>query len=552
MKKTNFYLKLALLLFLGLIIVIVFSKFVPFSMDEFSMYRVLMCRHYEYNSLNTFQESCNVFDLNVLNTGLILPLNGYQHYLGSFPSLYYYPLFLIWKNPISARLLGMIFLIIGALILSKIFEIRIEYIFLGLISFFPYFFQHMVDTGTVAFQIMSFFLIYYLLIKWFKSLKIIYPILISFIIFLGIWTKLTYFWFLPGIGIILIMHLVENRKQILQKPNLRKLIIHSLISAILLLGLLSLLFLSTDPNNSDRKPFLNKIKHSNSRSSEQLFSSKILETKIVKSFLNPCWTTERVYKVTKPSSFVYLYSGFIYLSVPLLWLISFIRLRNTRNKNLKKGLLKSILLFFVFIVTALIIISTRTSDATHHAIISFPFLILSFLLAINCLRETENHNRIFTSKRIILFWFLLFILFNSYFFISFHNQDIKGRTDFSKVEVNEILKNEYLAKNYFYVIVDWGMYYYQALYGNKFQSVLYMGLRENWDTKLNNLSEKHNRKLLFLHRSRGPDSSKIALIKEHFSVEPCNLIEEPGRAIWRIYLEPDNSSKNICFEKNTT
>ena len=213
MNNVNKFVKIVLLIIAGLFITILFCKFVPYNMDEFSSYQVIICAHYKNAHLNTFRESCGRSDLNVLNTGLFLPLREYE-YIGSITSLYYYPVFLMWKSPVSARFMGIIFLLIQAIILSKIFKIKIEYIFLGLVAFFPYFFQHIVDTGVVGFQITLTYAAYYFLTRWFEKINLKYILIVSLLLFLGIWAKLTFVFFLPGLSLIFLQLLIKNRKSI--------------------------------------------------------------------------------------------------------------------------------------------------------------------------------------------------------------------------------------------------------------------------------------------------------------------------------------------------
>jgi hypothetical protein len=549
-KIISKYKIIILILFLGVIFVTLFSKIVPYNMDEFVHYHTIMCHHYKYNAINTFRESCKGYDLNLFNTGLILPLRAFS-YTGSFPSFYYYPIFLIWKSPLSARFLGIIFLLLQALILGKIFKIKYEYIFIGLVTFFPYFFQHIVDTGPVGFQITSVFIIYYFFIRWFKDFKIICPILISITIFLGIWTKLSYFWLIPGIIIILLIHVFEKREEILQRSNLKKIFFQSGISILLLIGLLSLIFLSTNPENPNDYPYLNQLMNSDSYSLKEIFHTNIiLRSRVFSALINPFEATQRIYHVNPISLFVLIYNLFIYLSIPLfgmfLWIIA--------KKDSKKHIIKSLILFSLFIITFLFILKSKGSWAMHHTILSFPFLILSFLSIISYLKNNKIFNsKYITSKKIILSIFLLFILLNSYFFILFPNQKIylnqenRRTNDFSKNELNKILYNEYLSKTYFYVVIDWGIYYYQALYGNKFQSVFYMEpLNQKWKIdRLKELSEKYNRKILFIYNSKS-FSSNDQLIRSSFDIKPCNPIKE--ESVWKIELEPDNNNENICFQ----
>lgn len=533
------YKTFVLILILGIFFVIIFSELVPYNMDEFVFYHPIICHHYKYNSLNTFRENCHGYDLNLLNTGLILPLRSYA-YIGSFPAIYYYPMFLLWESPLSARFLGIIFLLIQSILLSKIFNIKYYYIFIGLVAFFPYFFQHIVDTGPVGFHITSVFLIYYLTINWFKKLKITYPILIAIVIFLGIWTKLSYFWLIPGLGILFLNHIFENKNEIMRKENIKKILIHSLISFILLGVLLSMIFFSTSPYNSNNKPYLSQILNIQTYPLSKIIDPEwIKDKRVFKALINPFEATQRIYSVKQPSLFIYIYDIFIYLSLPLSWIIFSILYFRTNN-NSKKQIIKSMVFFLCFIIVFFMILRTERSGPMHHTVLSFPFLILSFMSMVVLIRKLKWH-------KFIKVLFIIFILSNIFFFVSFSKQTIRSHDDPSKINLNKVLNDENLSKNYFYVVIDWGMYYYQGLYGNKFQSVLYMEplSAKRQIARLKKLSKEHNRKMLFIYNSK-KHVSDLALIENSFNLKLCNKISQDST--WKIILEEDQTNKNICFQ----
>jgi len=544
-QKIKPFLTTVSLLLIGIVISVIFSRFVPYNMDEFIHYRQIICYHYKYNSLNTFRGGCFDFDLNFLNTGVFLPLRS-TGYMGSLPSILYYPLFLVWKSPISARFLGIVFLLIQALILSKIFNIRIGYIFLGLIFFFPYFFQHIVDTGITGFQCSILIFLYFLTAKWLKSLKTSYPLWIALIVFLGIWAKLSFFWLLPGIGILFLMLVTENRKTIFERKNFQILVVHSLLIFIIVGGLSSLLFLSTDRDGHFFADELFSGPRSEVYSLKELLDPNTIgQSQAFKALINPYQSTQRIYHVKSLSLFTYVYDFLVYISIPLMGIILFI----TAKGDSKKGVLKSLLLFFVFIITFFIILRTKRARFMHHTILSFPFLILCALILFNALREKGRHilNSRFL-KIILLSWFSLFFLLNSYLFLTFSNQEIRHFDDFSKIKINEILRNAYLAKNYFYVTIDWGIYYYQALYGHPSQGVLYLTpLNKKWQIdRLKKLSREYDRKLLFIYNTQ-KKASNLRLIQESFSLKPCHRVD--AEAVWQILLEVDESEENICLSE---
>lgn len=528
-------------LLVAILITIWFSLIVPYNMDEFIHYHPIICHHYQYNSLNTFRESCGGYDLNLINLGIILPLRAYP-YIGSILSVIYYPLFLISPSPISARLLGMIFLIIQSLILGKIFKIRFEYIFWAMILFFPYAFQQLVDTGPVGLQLTLLIACYYLFSQWVSKLKLIYPVIIAILIFLGFWNKLSFVWYLPGLLLILFYFFWENRRNLLLKDNFRKLKVQSVVALVVLFFLLSILFLSTDPNSFSNETYFAEVLAldiSKMRQPSSLFNMETIKNSgAFISLLNPLEATQRIYYVYSAHSgqykyLVYLNNALVFIIFPslIIWLLF----------RYKKKALKPALLYLIFIITCLFIISTKQARFTHHIILAFPFLILSFLelLKLEVLGKLKLRYLVFSA-------YLLFALTNASFWLIFPTQKIKEPEDASKIKINRILSDEYLASNYFYVIIDWGMYYYQGLYGNKNQSVIYIEpLDEKGEIeKLRELSQNYNRKLLFVYNQQLMASDYI-LINNSFKLKDCQMVKPDSS--WQILLEEDENASNVCF-----
>ena len=222
------------LFLLTVLIVLLFALIVPYNVDEFMIYQPLFCHYYPFSTLNTFAGQCHQYDLNVLGTGLILPLRSYD-YVGSFPSLYYYPLFLLWRSPVSARWINALFLLTQAAILSRLFRVRIGTVFLGLCLFFPYFFQHIVDTGPVSFQILTIYLLFLLFRRWAAKPSWLSPLLITLLLFCGIWTKPIYFVLLPGIAALFGIALIEQRRAL--RRHWRTFVLQTFLGLALLGGL---------------------------------------------------------------------------------------------------------------------------------------------------------------------------------------------------------------------------------------------------------------------------------------------------------------------------
>ena len=525
MKRNNLLRIIKFLSFIILLLLIALfsSRITPYNMDEFCHYHPIISRHYKYNVLNTFRENCRGYDLNFLNTGLVLPLRAYA-YEGSSSSLYYYPLFLIWRDPRSARFLGLLFLFVQSLLLARIFKHRYEYILLFLLCFFPYFFQHLVDTGPINFTTTSIFLLYWLMIKWLADWKFKYLLIMAVTVFLGIWAKLTYLWLLPGIGILFLALLLDGKK-LPSRKDCKKIGLQVLGSASVLIVLLGLLFLSTSPWDSSNFPYLEQITDSKWLSIKQLFQFDFIKERgVLKALFNPFEATQRIFVVKAPNLMTQLYSGFILLFVPVCLLA--LRRINWFEK------IKPSLIYFAGIVAFVITLLVERTWAMHHTVLSFPFFILSIFSTIELLRK--YHPKKFPI--IVSALFIVFAVLSSYFFINFPKQQVREHDDWSKIKIHKILQDQQLAKDFFYVVVDWGMYYYQGLYGPDSQSVLYvepLNSQSQIDA-LKELKGKHNRKLLFVYRN-DQSSSSLNLIKNSFHLKEYGTTLE--NQIWRIMLE---------------
>ena len=417
----------------------------------------------------------------------------------------------------------MLFLFVQSLLLARIFNFRYEYLLLFLLSFFPYFFQHVVDTGPVIFTTTSIPLLYWLMKKWFDNLQLKYPLFMALIVFLGIWAKLTYLWLLPSIGILLLILLLENKTS-LNRIACKKIVLHILGSGFLLILSLGCIFLSTDPHNSNRFPYLEQITNSKSLSIHQLFQLNIIRNRgVVKALFNPFEATQRIFVVKEPNLITAFYCGVIFLFVPTCLLALRI---NWRDK------IKPSLFYFASLLTFTITLYTERAWAMHHTVLSFPSFLLSILAVIDLFRK--HYAKKFA--RIAMISAIIFVFLNSYFFINFPKQRIKEHDDWSKIEIHKQLQNPELANDYFYVVVDWGMYYYQGLYGPSFQSVLYMeplNSQSQIDI-LKQMSREHNRKLLFIYR-HDKNSSNLDLIRKSFRLEENKTTSKDQ--IWHIMQE---------------
>lgn len=510
----------------GLIIVVALSAVIPYNMDEFVQYTQLRCWFYR-NSI--IDPACTRYDLNFLNTGLLLPLRSYD-YIGSFPSLYYLPLFLVWRSPLSARFLGYLFLVVQAVILSKLFGLPKKTTLAGLLLFFPYFVLHMTDMGPVAFQTTSLLLTYLFFDRWLSTGRWRYPILCSIMFFCGFWTKLSYVWLFPGIAAMLCMKAWEYRDGIARNRKLFALQAGAMV--YITATLIGSLLLSTLPGNAAFKPFLYLLGLGETYSLSELFTN-LPYLQVTQRLMNPLQATHRSFVVANPAHFLLrIYGYMIYIVIPAL-LLALPSFQAARKSNWK-----AVCLYGIFLATFLIIADTKNAWAMHHAILAVPFLLLSAGEAVKAAKgmEWKMNRQVHTYALPALAG--AFVLLNIYPFSVFPFQTREHYDDASKIALQRILNEKEIEKEYVVVNVHWGTHFYYGLFGPTEQAMVPGDVDQQ---KLLQFKEQTGRKVAYVYNRK---ELEYFAYQPQFPVRRCEMVDP--NAVWQLALEDVPGEKNIC------
>jgi len=411
--------------------------------------------------------------------------------------------------------------------------IKFRWIMLGLVAFFPYAFQHLVDTGPIGFDITSIFLIVYCIDRWLATQSARYPIACALLVFCGIWTKLVYFWFVPGLAILFLYACIGHWATV--RKHALRLGIQAASASVLLIVLLSLLLFSTAPGNSAVHPFLSQLAGSEATPLSQYLRGGFLSSPVVQSLANPYQAIQRVFDVPLPSYFSLAAALLFYCSLPFIAVV-LLMLKAISGTQLRTVFVQ----YVAFLATIMMIGRTPLAMFMHHAVLSLPFLILAVVTLLGSITLSS-------ARQLMLIPALAFVSVNLFFYGTFSAQPIRSSDDPSKLELHAVLRDPTIARDYFMVITDWGMYYYQGLYGDHAQSVLYVQpLNKETDVgRLLLMSAEHKRSLLFVFNSKSPESD-LELIRSSFNVKPCSAIDET--AVWQMLIEDDGNPKNPCFQ----
>ena len=174
---------------------------VPFNMDELVHYHALGCATAPLaRELPLIRDGCGYHDLRLSFTDAFLPLRSYV-YIGSFPSLPFYPFFLLLDAPVAARVQGAVFFLLFVLLAARLLRARASSVVLAALVFPVLLATFLVDEGPVGLSAVL-FLAALLAVR--RALGAAasraaagWAALAALLLFLGLWTKLLFAWWLP-------------------------------------------------------------------------------------------------------------------------------------------------------------------------------------------------------------------------------------------------------------------------------------------------------------------------------------------------------------------
>lgn len=173
-------------------------------------------------------------------------------------------------------------------------------------------------------------------------------------------------------------------------------------------------------------------------------------------------------------------------------------------------------------------------------LLAYPFLILSIAWTMRALLAHDSQRWLHALRRGTgIAWIGAMVAFNLVLWATFSLQPIRPSDHPSKLLVHEMLSDHALARRYLTVVIDWGMYYYQGLYGDRDQSVIYVEPLQTAGqlSAVRAVAERTGRKLLFVFNAED-GISNIPLIRSSLRVGRCTAVPRDGA--WQVIAEPSN------------
>lgn len=178
---------------------------IPYNMDEFVHYHALGCATAELSRhLPLIRDGCGYYDLSLPFTFTPLPLRSYA-YIGSLPSLPFYPLWRVVRDPVAARLQGAIFFLAWLWLATRLLRVRPVALVTASLVFPLFLATFVVDEGPVG---LSALLFVGALLGARRTIDAgggrraaAWAVLAGFLLFLGLWVKLVFAWWLPAVAV---------------------------------------------------------------------------------------------------------------------------------------------------------------------------------------------------------------------------------------------------------------------------------------------------------------------------------------------------------------
>jgi hypothetical protein len=242
-------------------------RVVPYNMDEFVHYHALGCAAApETARLPLIRDGCGFFDLRPPFWDEPLPLRSY-YYIGSFPALPFYPLWRAVSDPVAVRLAGAVAFVVASLLACRLLRVRAASLVIASLVFPVWLVTFVVDEGPVGLSVVC------LLVALLSARRAFaaragraaaWAAGAGFALFLGLWTKLVFAWWLPAFAVFLLAELWRSARPAVEIPADTGAAPRRVLPALGALGLAMLapLFLLLASTDRAGRPYLAALRDS--------------------------------------------------------------------------------------------------------------------------------------------------------------------------------------------------------------------------------------------------------------------------------------------------
>ena len=443
------------------------------SMDVFGNYHAIACAWFPNAHFNNMGIPCDGrLDL-VFPGGFHWPRS--YAYVGAADSLYYFPFYLLYPQPISAAIAGLVLLVASFFAAKKFFHCRYEPLLVIVFGNFYVLYQFTYDAGVVGLQILAFFTIPLLVRKALATPGAVagmcWGIAAGLAAFIAFEAKPIFVYLLPALALVTFAG-VEPPLQTL--PSLHQAVRRLLPGGMLAL-ILALLLLSASENGYDNSYYdmLSDLsKHYHFLGVKHLERMRFLLATYWGSFNN---AAQFSYDFDRNKLSGYLPTAVFWLSCYTTAALYFITDKaNESCRRMVRALLLSTLITFVWIA------SCNVLDNPHHSLPPVVMLCMAVALMVDALWDSH--------RRIIKALLLLCLASQLCTTIQMALQKPAPKASPDVYKVLHFLQDEEIAKKTLLVGTGWGSQFIYSLYTPREQLFL-------WGSKLDKKTVERIRQL---------------------------------------------------------
>jgi hypothetical protein len=183
-------------------------RVIPYNMDEFVHYHALGCASATHaRELPGIRDGCGWYDLRLPFTDTPLPLRSY-YYIGSLPALPFYPFWRLVDDPVAVRLAGACCFLVCTFLAGRLLRVRASAIVTASLAFPVWLVTFLVDEGPVglsaALLLLALLAVRRALAAPAAGSSAGWAAAAGFTLFLGLWTKLVFAWWLPAVAVFVL------------------------------------------------------------------------------------------------------------------------------------------------------------------------------------------------------------------------------------------------------------------------------------------------------------------------------------------------------------
>jgi hypothetical protein len=420
---------------------------IPYNMDEFVHYHALGCATAPLSrELPSFRDGCGLYDLRLPFTSTPLPLRSY-YYIGSLPSVPFYPFWRAIGDPVAARIQGAVFFVLSVALAARLLRVRSAAAVVAGLVFPVFLVTFLVDEGPFG---LSAVLLLAALLALRRALgaqirrsAAAWAVLSGVLLAAGVWVKLVFAWWLPGVAAFALGEGWHREGSIGAAVRRRRAALA--VAAVAFLVPTVLLLASVDRDGRTYASALRRGRISAAPEHVQAGAGRLAQYVVQGSVVAP-----RNLELP-PSPVDGLPAG---LSAGLLGLATWRRFERRREIVAAAGLAA---------LTFALVASSGFSQWPHHVAFALLWLVLALALALDALGARL---RLVAVALVAAFWVTLAVRWPA------STSPIESSKD--KDALLRFVRTQGLDREALQVHSSWGTYYIAQLFGDPGRMVVYI------------------------------------------------------------------------------